>query len=151
MKRDSRLSSILHLLLHLAHSERALTSEELAGYLHSNAAVVRRELGRLRKLGYVSSNKGHGGGWAVSCDLAKVTLRDVYDAVGAPDVFAMGNRTARPECLVELAVNEALDSAFEQAQSLLIAKLSTISLAELSADFNRRFEAHPKRSRIHGH
>lgn len=141
MKKDSRLSSVLHVLLHMAHSQRPLTSEELAGYLHSHAVVVRRTLAGLRELGYVDSVKGHGGGWSLSCDLAKVSLRDVYDAVGAPTVFAMGHRDDAPQCLVEQAVNEALDSAFEDAHALLIERLGDVSLADLSADFNRRMAA----------
>ena len=99
MRRDSRLSSVLHVLLHMAHSNRPLTSEELAGYLQTNAVVVRRVLGRLRELGYVDSVKGHGGGWSIVCDLDTVTLRDIYEAVGSPSVFAMGNRVENPECL----------------------------------------------------
>lgn len=138
MRRDSRLSSVLHVLLHMAHSDRPLTSEELAGYLQTNAVVVRRVLGGLRELGYVDSVKGHGGGWSIVCDLDTVTLRDIYDAVGSPEVFAMGNRVEHPECLVEQAVNEALDDAFQEAQAILIARLGSVTLAALSADFGRR-------------
>jgi DNA-binding IscR family transcriptional regulator len=151
MKKDSRLSSVLHVLLHMAHSQRPLTSEELAGYLHSHAVVVRRTLAGLRDLGYVDSAKGHGGGWSLTCDLAKVSLRDVYDAVGAPTVFAMGHRVDAPECLVEQAVNEALDSAFENAHALLIERLGEVSLADLSADFNRRMAAQRSPGAVHGH
>jgi DNA-binding IscR family transcriptional regulator len=79
-----------------------------------------------------------------------VTLRDIYDAVGSPSVFAMGNRAENPACLVEQAVNEALDDAFRDAQALLIGRLGNISLADLSADFNRRLARHP-RSKAHAH
>ena len=58
---DTKLSSILHLLLHMAQSERPFTSEELAGFLETNPVVVRRMLAGLRDLGYVSAGKGHGG------------------------------------------------------------------------------------------
>ncbi len=142
MKTDSRLSSVLHVLLHMAHSDRPLTSDELAQYLHSHAVVVRRTLAGLRDLGYVQSGKGHGGGWTIVCDLTVVTLRDIYDAVGSPVVFAMGNRTENPACLVEQAVNEALADAMQEAESLLVARLGSVTLADLSADFNRRFAAH---------
>jgi len=145
MKRDSKLSSVLHVLLHMAHSDRPLTSEALAGYLDSHSVVVRRVLGSLRELGYVDSVKGHGGGWTITCDLNRVTLRDIYDAVGSPTVFAMGNRTESPECLVEQAVNEALDDAFQEAQALLVSRLASISLADLAADFGRRLARYPRR------
>lgn len=142
MRRDSKLSSVLHVLLHMAYSERALTSEELAGYLDTNPVVVRRVLGNLRELGYVDATKGHGGGWSITCDLNRVTLHDIYRAVGSPSVFAMGNRVEQPTCLVEQAVNTALDSTFQEAQALLVARLSSITLADLSADFNQRLAQH---------
>lgn len=142
MKRDSKLSSVLHVLLHMAYSERVLTSSELAAYLHTNPVVVRQVLGSLRKLGYVHATKGHGGGWSITCDLSRVTLRDIYRAVGSPSVFAMGNRVEHPTCLVEQAVNAALNDAFQEAEALLNARLDSITLADLSADFNRRFAQH---------
>nr|WP_300313183.1 Rrf2 family transcriptional regulator [Halomonas sp.] len=139
MKKDSKLSSVLHVLLHMAHSGQPLTSEQLAAFLHTNAVVVRRMLAGLRELGYVDSVKGHGGGWSITCDLKQVTLRDIYDAVGTPSVFAMGHRVEDPQCLVEQAVNQALDEAFRDAEALLIERLSDVTLADLSDDFNRRF------------
>ncbi len=151
MKKDSKLSSVLHVLLHMAHSDRALTSGELSGYLQTNPVVVRRTLAGLRAFRYVEAVKGPGGGWTLSCDLAQVTLRDVYDAVGAPGVFAMGHREENPQCLVEQAVNEALDKAFQEAETLLIGRLSDVTLADLSADFNRRYQAHPRRKTAHAH
>jgi len=142
MRRDSRLSSILHLLLHMAHSERPLTSEELAGFLQTNAVLVRRTLAGLRERGYVGSGKGHGGGWTITADLRQVSLRDIYEAVGAPTIFAMGNRVDHPECLVEQVVNQSLASAFDEAEALLVARLGEVSLAELSERFNTQYAHH---------
>jgi len=149
MKRDSKLSSVLHVLLHLAHSDRPMTSEQMAAMLGTNPVLVRRVLAGLRERGYISSERGHGGGWSVTCDLAQVTLRDIYDAVGAPTVFAMGNRNEDTECLVELAVNASLEGAFAEAEALLVRRLGEVTLADLSRDFNRRYAAHPHRSNAH--
>lgn len=152
MKRDSKLSSVLHVLLHMANSDRPLTSEALARCLHTNPVVVRRVLGSLRECGYVASAKGHGGGWSIACDLREVSLHDLYEAVGAPTVFAMGHRAVQPECLVEQAVNTALDSAFAEAEALLIARLQGVRLSDLAADFSRRLARHRKQrtgSRTH--
>ncbi|ASR43014.1 transcriptional regulator [Xanthomonas citri pv. mangiferaeindicae] len=138
MKPDSRLSSVLHVLLHMAQHDGPLTSETLARALGTNPVVVRRTLASLRERGYVASAKGPGGGWTLGCDLRTVTLLDIYRAVGEPTVFAMGHRLAQPACLVEQAVNEALDIAFRDAEALLIARLGEVTLAELAASFARR-------------
>lgn len=141
MRRDSKLSSVLHTLLHMAHSDRPLTSEELAGCLRTNPVVVRRVLGNLRDLGYVDAVKGHRGGWSIACDLSQITLRDLYEAIGAPSIFALGNRMENPGCLVEQAVNAALGSAFDDAEALLLSRFGAVTLAHLSADFHERMAA----------
>lgn len=151
MKSDSRLSWVLHVMLHMADSDRPLTSEEIATFLDTHPVVVRRVLGGLRRLGFVAAAKGRGGGWTIACDLKAVTLRDVYEAVGMPSVLAIGHRTVNPKCLVEQAVNTALGDAFRAAEALLLARLGEVSLAELSADFRRRMAAHPRKRHAHAH
>ena len=141
MRRDSRLSGVLHVLLHMAEHGGPVTSEVLAKAMDTNPVVIRRIMAGLRECGYVRSEKGHGGGWVLARNLDEVTLRDVYDALGCPSLLAMGNRTEAPDCLVEQAVNAALDKAFHEAEALLLARLGEVSLAMLSADFHARLTA----------
>jgi Rrf2 family protein len=138
MKRDSKLSAILHVLLHMAEMDEPATSESLAQAMRTNPVVVRRLMAGLRQAGFVSSAKGHGGGWVLSCPLSTVTLADIHAAVGAPALLAFGNRTESPGCIVEQAVNTALDGACREAEALLLARLGRITLADLSKDFHRR-------------
>lgn len=138
MRRDSKLSGVLHVLLHLAEHDGPATSEVLAKAMSTNPVVVRRVMAGLRDHGYVRSEKGHGGGWTLACDLSKVTLRDIYEALGSPGLLAMGNRTESPGCLVEQAVNAALDQAFHDAEALLLARFGEVTLAMLFADFHDR-------------
>ncbi|HTG39372.1 Rrf2 family transcriptional regulator [Sphingomonas sp.] len=139
MRRDSRLSGVLHVLLHMAEQAGPQTSETLARAMNTNPVVIRRIMAGLRDQGFVRSEKGHGGGWTIAVDLATITLRDIYDALGAPEILAMGNRTDAPGCLVEQAVNAALGQAFDDAEALLLRRFGEITLAQLSADFHARF------------
>jgi Rrf2 family protein len=141
MKKDSRLSGVLHVLLHMAEQEGPLTSETMAKAMGTNPVVIRRIMAGLRNAGYVRSEKGHGGGWTLTCDLSKVTLRDIYAALGEPALLAMANRTEAPSCLVEQAVNAALHQASRDAEALLLARLGEVTLAMLSADFHGRLLA----------
>jgi DNA-binding IscR family transcriptional regulator len=141
MKLDSRLSSVLHALLHMAEQDRPMTSEALAKCLGTNPVVVRRTMGLLREAGLVAADRGHAGGWRISADLAAVSLRQLHEALGGPAVFAIGNRHAHPACLVEQAVNAALDGAFADAEALLLERFAAVTLADLAADFARRHEA----------
>jgi len=141
VKRDSRLSGVLHVLLHIAEEDGPVTSEAMAKAMRTNPVVIRRIMAGLRDAGFVRSEKGHGGGWRIARDLAGVTLRDIYGALGSPELFAMGNRTGAPDCFVEQAVNAALNSAFEEAEALLLDRFGEVTLARLSDDFRARLAA----------
>jgi DNA-binding IscR family transcriptional regulator len=142
MRRDSRLSGALHILLHMAEHGRPMTSEVLARAMQTNPVVVRRLLGGLRAHGYVRSEKGHGGGWTLDCDLSLVTMRDVYDALGQPSLLAIGHRAEAPGCLVEQAVNARLDRAFDDAEALLLAAFGQVTLDMLKTDMHDRIASH---------
>ncbi|MGJ4941340.1 Rrf2 family transcriptional regulator [Bradyrhizobium sp. HKCCYLS1011] len=146
MRANSQLSGVLHVLLHMAEQDGPATSEMLALMMQTNPVVIRRIMAGLRERGYVRSEKGHGGGWTLARDLASITLRDIYDSLGSPSLFALGNRTENPDCLVEQAVNAALDTTFREAEALLLSRLGDVTLAALSADFHNRLQRH-KRSR----
>jgi DNA-binding IscR family transcriptional regulator len=141
MRNDSRLSRMLHVLLHMARHDGPMTSETIAAMLGTNPVVVRRTMAGLRDAGYVRSEKGHGGGWVLACDLARVSLLDVHRAVGGPRLFAIGNEHDNPDCLVEQVVNEAVEDALREAEALLIARLGAVSLAELARGFDGRYPA----------
>lgn len=108
MKRDSRLSSILHALLHMAEHDGPMTSEVLGRCLGTNPVVVRRTMGLLR------------------------------EALGEPAIFAIGNRNEVPECLVEQSVNAVLEGTFAEAEALLLERFADLTLADLAEDFSRR-------------
>lgn len=129
---------MLHVLLHMARHEGAMTSETIAGMLGTNPVVVRRTMAGLRDAGYLRSEKGHGGGWVIAVDLETVSLLDVHRAVGGPRIFAIGNEHSRPECAVEQAVNEALQDVLADAEALLVARLGAVKLAELARNFDAR-------------
>ena len=117
-------------------------SAALAHAMTTNPVVVRRILAGLREHGYVRSEKGHGGGWTLACDPARVTLRDVHAALGSPAVLAIGNRTEAPGCLIEQAVNAAVGQALDAAEALLLARLGEVTLAALHAEVGARLAAH---------
>ncbi|MEN0105313.1 MAG: Rrf2 family transcriptional regulator [Pseudomonas sp.] len=138
MRNDSRLSRMLHVLVHMARHDGPLTSERIAQMLGTHSAVVRRTMAGLRDAGYVRSEKGHGGGWVIACDLEAVTLLDVYRVVGSNTLFAIGNERANPNCVIEQIVNHAIDDALHQAELRLVERLGAISLGELNRTFDER-------------
>ncbi len=141
MKSGSRLSAVLHALLHMAEHAGPMTSEALAACMRTHPVVVRRTMAGLREAGFVVSERGHGGGWVLARDLASVTLLDVQLAAG--DAASPTAAPPQPDCLVEQAVQHALHDSLQAAEALLAARLSQVTLADLSADFHRRLQRHP--------
>lgn len=144
MRANSRLSRVLHVLLHMARHDGPMTSEAIARMLGTNPVVVRRTMAGLREAGYVRSEKGHGGGWEIAADLEKVSLLDIHRAVGGPRIFAIGSDHPNPDCAVERVVNEALHQALCDAEALLLARLGAVSLAELARGFDERCSVRPE-------
>jgi Rrf2 family protein len=140
MRNDTRLSRMLHVLIHMARHEQPATSETLAQMLDTNPVVVRRTMALLKKQGYVASAKGHRGGWTLARPLADMTLLDIHRALGPASLFALGLATDHPQCLVEQAVNAALTEAFEAAEALLLKRLGEVTLEQLAADFQARYQ-----------
>ena len=138
MKRSNRLSVALHVLVHLA--ERAavpMTSEELAACVRTNPVVIRRTLGGLRQVGLVRSTAGHGGGWSLARDPARITLGEVCAALGERLLFAV-DLALQSGCHVQGAVSGVLDDFLRDAEALLLERLGRISLRDLAARVHGR-------------
>lgn len=132
MPSDTRLSRMLHVLIHMDRIGGPVTSEAISRMLDTNPVVVRRTMGGLRAAGYLTSVKGHGGGWALARPLDTVTLRDIHEALGSPKLLAIGLADDNPDCLIEQAVNEALKDAMAEAENRLLTRFGEVTLGALS-------------------
>lgn len=137
MRKDSRLSRVLHVLVHLNAFDAPITSDRMATMLSTNAVVVRRTMALLREHGYVSSSSGHSGGWSLAKPLNKITLLDVHRALGESSVFTIGLTDSHTTCPIEHAVNDALRGVMDEAESLLLARFGEITLDVLGAGLGR--------------
>ena len=140
MRKDSRLSRILHALIHLKFLERAVTSEELGKMLNTNPVVVRRTMALLKKAGYVTSAKGHNGGWTSNKALADITLYDVYKIVGDSSLFTIGLTDEHNDCLIEIAVNASLTEVLNEAEALMLKRFKEITIQSLADNFKDKIE-----------
>ena len=141
MKRDTRLSVALHVLLHMAERPgTSMTSAEMAACAQTNPVVIRRTFAGLREAGIVSSVKGHGGGWSLARPLADIHLEEIQRALGER-LIKLAPDDESPGCLVEQAVHHALDDAVAEATRVLDQRLATITLADLARDVGRLYRA----------
>lgn len=144
MNRDTRLSDVLHVLLHMDQAKGLLTSDVLARSMGTNPAVFRRTMAGLREAGLVRSERGHGGGWQLARPLCEITLLDVYEALGRPNLFAIGNRSEHAECLVEKNVNAVMVDTMAEAAALFATRFKEITLDQIAP-------RHPVFAGVHAH
>ncbi|MGH8084573.1 MAG: RrF2 family transcriptional regulator [Lysobacter sp.] len=141
MRTDSRLSRMLHVLVHMDRHEQRATSESIGRMLGTNAAVVRRTLAGLREQGIVVAERGPGGGWTLARELSQISLLDVYEAAGTTTLFTIGVADRTPDCLVEQSVNTMLDSTLKEAEAAILARFASVRLSDIAADFDQRMRA----------
>lgn len=144
MNKDTRLSGVLHVLLHLGQVSAPLTSEVLANTMGTNPPVFRRTMAGLREAGYVTSEKGHGGGWMLARPLSEITLLDVYVALDRPGLFAIASRNENAVCKVEQAVNHALSDTMTKAEALFLETFRGITLDQLMPQTSHGLGIHCK-------
>jgi Rrf2 family protein len=143
MKRSGKLSVALHALVHLVEQrDTPQTSEALAACLMTNPVVVRRTMGLLREHGLVSASKGHGGGWLLARPAQEITLASVYAALGERLLLAVTTAAGNEQCLIVRSVSDVMDAFLHDAEALLVARLSRITLAQLAADMAQRGGGH---------
>jgi len=135
MRKDSRLSRMLHVLVHLHQLQQAVTSDQLALMLHTNPVVVRRTMSLLREQGYVSAVKGHGGGWTLAKPLHQITLLDIHRSLSESSLFTIGLTDEHNNCPIEKAVNLAIDDVLQEAEALVLQRFGEVTLDKLAASY----------------
>jgi Rrf2 family protein len=135
LNKDTRLSRILHVLIHMNHHDVPLTSEKIAIMLNTNPTVVRRILASLREHGYVHSEKGHNGGWTLAKPISEITLLNVYESLGKPDIFSLGFSNNDSKCLIELSVNDSLKKSMEEANNVILKRFGEVTLDLIAKNF----------------
>jgi Rrf2 family protein len=132
MNVSTRFTVALHILTLLASkSGEALTSEYIAGSVNTTPVVVRRLLGLVRKARMVTSQPGAGGGWELSVDPAKLTLRDVRRAVNEGSPFSMHTQPPNPRCPVGKNIQRALTPLYDHAEQVMEADLGRTTILSL--------------------
>jgi Rrf2 family protein len=130
-----RFATALHILTLLAISKGEwLSSAYIAGSIHINPVLVRKEISHLRKQGLLASREGKGGGSTLAKPASAIWLSDIYEAVRQSPLLGRANKP-NPACPVGKQINQHLDTLYAGAEEALVRKLKELSLA----DFVRQF------------
>ncbi|MGW2194630.1 Rrf2 family transcriptional regulator [Streptosporangium sp. NPDC001682] len=136
MAANSRLTIAVHALTWIALAQRRgqewLTSEQVAASVNTNAVIIRRSLGDLRRAGLVEVRHGAGAGWSMARAPEDITLLQVYDAVEREPLFAMHHTEPNLECPIGRGIRPVLGVVYEQADQSLRRELGRTSIADVS-------------------
>ncbi|MFI9604899.1 Rrf2 family transcriptional regulator [Streptomyces sp. NPDC052043] len=105
-------------------------SQYLAGSPATNAAHVRRILGRLREAGLVRSQPGPRGGWMLEREAAEIDLALVWLAVNGEDPV-LGVHVPQPDCHVGQRVHRNLLALDRRARDAMLAELARTTVADV--------------------
>jgi len=138
MSANSRLTIAAHALawigLYQRQGHEVATSEQIASSANTNAVVIRRLLGDLRKAGLVESRRGVGAGWSLTRELTSMTLLDVYEAVESGPLFAMHRATPDPGCVVGHGIQPALQNIYQGVEDTVRNELAQVTLEDVLRD-----------------
>jgi len=136
---SSRFVVAVHVLTLLeTEGGRPVTSAYIAGSVNTNAGVIRRLLSMLARAGMVRSQLGAGGGARLAKPADHIRLLDIYQAVEAPDVFALHRSPPNPKCPVGKHIQPALSSVLGRAERALEEKLGDVTIADVARSVTAR-------------
>lgn len=132
MRQDGRLARMVHVLVHMGLLGGRETSERIAQMLNTNAVVVRRTMGQLRRHGIVASEGGRGGGWSLAKPLNELTMLDVQRALQGETILEAPLSSDHPSCPVEKVTNARLQAAFQDAELALTKAFQATNLSDIA-------------------
>ena len=143
MSTNNRMSLAVHVLTWIAFDRRGSdkevgTSQRIATSVNTNPVVIRRSLIDLREAGLAESSRSRG--WTLTRDASKITLLDVYNAVGGGEIFGMHASPPDAECYVGYGIQPVLTRVYERATTALCDSLATTTIADILRDTMAEFE-----------
>jgi Rrf2 family protein len=139
MANNTQFSIAVHIMAGLACGcDKGMTSAILAKSVNTSPSFVRRVLSKLSKAGLVETATGKAGACWLAKNPEKVSLLDIYKAVGAPKAFSIHNYIEQKGCNVSCHIKLALEHALEKTQKAMEASLADISLACIVSDVKKK-------------
>jgi Rrf2 family protein len=129
---SSRFAVAVHVLSVLAlQKDEAVTSDYVASSVKTNAVVIRRLLGHLRRQGLVRIQPGPRGGARLARPAAKILLSDIYRAVEDGQLLGLHRNPPNAKCPVGRHIGAVLGRVFGEAEAALEATLRKRTLGDV--------------------
>lgn len=121
---------MLSLAVHAKRGGELATSQDLAGSLGTNPALVRKLLVPLAQAGLIETFKGKNGGVRIAKPPKQITLRDIYEAAVDKDI-ACARETTSETCLIGACMKSVFTGIVGGMESALRTHLQTKTLQQV--------------------
>lgn len=122
----------VHAIEYLNHKKSYLSSEEIAENVCTNPARVRKVLTKLEKAKLIEAKSGHTGGYVFNGDPEKITLLDVFNAVGKTLVkIKWRSGDLDKECQIASGMSGVMDDIFDTIDASGREVLKKISIKDV--------------------
>ena len=114
----------LHIMVALAYSPGVrLSSADLASSIDVNPVTVRRVISDLAASGLVDTQTGPGGGAMLARSASRITVQDIYEALGEPPFIEGHSNNPMAHCEVSVCMPRVFerlnDAVTKKATSIL--------------------------------
>ncbi|TGK96297.1 Rrf2 family transcriptional regulator [Leptospira brenneri] len=135
----SRYSVAIHILTILEMDGEA-SSEEIAGSVGTNPAIIRLLIGKLKKAGIINVRQGVKGA-SLSKPAKEINLLSVYRAIENENALFLLHEYPNPQCPIGKNIQASLSGILEEAQKSMENKLSEYNLTDVSSEIRHRMES----------
>ena len=137
---NTQFSIAIHLMAGLGYRgcEKVTTSRHLAMSVNTSPSFVRRILSKLSKAGLVHATPGKAGACLLGKRADKISLLEIYKAVGAPKTFSIHDYPIQKVCPVSCHIQSAVEGVLGKTQKAFEKSLRKIRLSEVISQIRKR-------------
>lgn len=122
----------LHIMLALAYNPGVrLSSNDLASSIDVNPVTVRRVVSELAASGLVDTQTGPGGGAMLARPANRITVQDIYEALGEPPFIEGHSKDPQAHCIVSACMPRVFQRLNEAVTRKAIPVLRSTTLQKL--------------------
>lgn len=130
---NSEFTIAVHSLVFLAYRpDRMATSDMIAHNVNTHPSRVRKVMSCLRKLGYVATKEGLGGGYLLNFSPEQVTLAEIYCATSIGSIKpAWFSGKGDEECMIACHMAEVMDQIFCEAEQQMLVYFRKMTISDV--------------------
>lgn len=141
MAGNSQFMMAIHICVAVGYIEKhqsSLPAEEvlvksniLAGSVNTNPALVRRIIAQLVHANLIQSFEGRSGGFKLALPAEKITLLNIYLAIGEQNFFALNPNPPNNKCPISRNIVSLVEEVFIDVDVQVKNKLQSVTVSQL--------------------